>query len=762
MLRRGTLRRCGTAAAQTLTAWLSRLAEQAEALPELPGGGAATSVAASAVAATSSSSPPSTAASSCSTAAAVQLFRDIEEAVAHANALRETDTLFSVLHCLLRKRYYPADVGAWARLAERLLPFGGIEAGSVLHYPGQPKAARRRDEPSAYTSGASSAWLATSTSTSFGSDSPKSYCLPVTREMLLMTGGVVPLSARVPCGDGRMVALFLGNFIQFVRGCDGGVGGDDSPCRTTPHRQGGLSPEVEAAVRSVSQAVLQALKVNASTLQWELLLPSLLDYLRLLQELDLQSAALSLRGSRETVAQGAGADEGNSEGETVETEQRTRFLQRMMDGLAHAVLVGGAHGARVVVHYLNDIFAEVVEGFQSTGCFLQLSNEDAQFLYWVQQRYLISLTRSCMRAVYLHYTPSSAVQAQHARRPSTSSDLILASPINSKIQSLYDQIDVVFQQNTNAGNPLHMHEAAIAQLKDIHTLALLRALRIEEAAPDAYLRRALEVVDRVPASMAIEGELIAGKARLLDLDSDTVDEDGRTAVYNDLLASLRSLVEMRPRFSQQDGVELPSTAAATGSDAEVDDRGGRGSMNEWADLGEDEGSASAVLDAATQGILQRAHGDVITAFCSAHKDEWTNEAYNILVTHKYNGVKITKELILPVLEVFCRRGDCRAFNLVDLCVLYSNQSVDMNTIALLFRTCAAAGDRYRAQTFLQLLNDVIPGFLVKCPASVRESLQELKLLDPPPRHLFVSAEDDLVQSALGEETRMVRRLPDAA
>lgn len=804
MLRRLALLRCSAAAAQTLTAWLARLAEQAEALPALPSP-ATTVTAATADGATASPASSSTHSSGTSTAAA-QLLRDIEDAATHANALRETDTLFTVLHCVLKKRHFPADAEVWGRLAEQLLPFGGIEATTVLHYPGQPSAVVRREGygGGVAASDARSGWSGTvSSSYSASGAAPETpFRFPITRETLLLTGGVVPLSARVPCGDGRMVALFLDDFVQYVRACreksvvemdssenvnergGSGSGGSSAAGASLSEFCAPSSADLLKAVRSVSKATLRTLKANASTLQWELLLPSLLEYLRVLHELDLDSAASVLRdpntlqadveGEREAEQDGAAPPEDDAEGaesDTAKPTEHTRLLQRMLDGLAYYALADGAHGARVALHYLNDFFSSVVEAYASTQSTARLSEERAQQLYWRQQRYWIALTRRCMRAIYLYYVPSTFVSSTRVSGMASTClpcpvDLVLTAPMNDKIESLYDQIDVVFQENTNAGNPLRVDDTVISQLRDIHTLALLRALRIEEEAPDAYLRRALEVVDRVPASMAIEGELIAGKVRLLDLDSDIVDKDGRTAVYKDLLTSLRNLVEMRPRFARKDGAQDEGNADGSGelSNNDINSSGGGGGGSDaWEEGGGDgEEDTSVRLDAVTQGILQRAHADVITAFCAAHTDEWLNEAYNIIVTHKYHGVKITKELILPLLEVFSRRGDCRAFNVVDLCVLYSNETVDMQTIALLFRTCAAAGDHYRARTFLQLLNEIIPGFLVKCPQSVRESLQELKLLNPPPRHLFVSAEDDLVQSALGEETRTVRRLPDAA
>lgn len=730
MLQRGRVLRCSAAAAQTLTAWLSRLAEQSDALPRANSGGSST-------------------ASASSSAVAAQLFSDIESAAAHANALRETDTLFSIFHAVLLKDYYPADAQCWARLAELLLPFGGVEATTVLHYPGQTHAAAGRNTGAAVSSDFPSA------SSSASAASPRPFHLPITRETLLLTGGVVPLSARVPCGDGRVIAHFLDSFGRYVRRTQEAKGA-----------QKGASSELLSAVRAVSRTVVAALRLNAATLRWELLLPALLDHLRLLHELDLACAATlqaadapaglvaeeeggeveDERDGEENTVDGSGAAAAPSASSPHPSEGR--LLQRMAARLSHTALTHGAHGARVVLYYLNGHFADVVERFRHSDALANEPQEAMRQLYWSQQRYLIALTRTCMRGIYLHYTSESTAAAGNSATTASSSssslatlvsrDVVLASPMHPVIESLYDRIDVVLQENVNGGNPLQVEETVLAQLRDIHTLALLRALRLEEAAPDAYLRRALEVVDRVPASMAIEAELIAGKVRLLDLDSDVVDEDGRTAIYNDLLTSLRSLVEMRPRFTPQDG-------AGDAGDAGDDDEGG-----------------SVRLDAVTQSILQRAHADVITAFCASHRDEWFNEAYNIFVTHKYHGLKITKELIRPLLEVFSRRGDCRAFNLVDLCVLYSNEVVDMTTIAFLFRTCAAAGDHYRARTFLQLLNEIIPGFLVKCPAGVRESLRELKLLDPPPRHLFVTADEDLVQSALGEEAATVRRLPDTA
>jgi hypothetical protein len=761
MFRRHALLKCRAAAAQTLTAWLTQLADEAEKLP------AAVDAAAGAAAVSEK---------------ARALLRDIETAATHANALREADTLFAVLHCVLKKQHYPADVESWARLATQLLPYGGVEGRSVLCYPGHHLSSSTSSQGVSFSRSdgdvEGSAWgtttsstLSTPVSSCFGSagSSQTHYRLPITRETLLMTGGVVPLSARVPCGDGRMVALFLDDFSSYIRAATAALSS-----------QGRLSAATKSAVAAVSKSVLQTLSASAPTLQWELLMPSLLDYLQLLHELDMQSAVCVLRESKdrgeadvdasgEAVAAAGDEEEGTLESAVDTATQRTRFLTHMLNGLAHRTLKSGARGSRVALYYLNDAFADVVESFHASDVTALLSPEDVQKLYWAQQRRLISLTRSCMRALYLHYTPESASPARGGENSAPLRvDLVLAAPMNRKIESLYDQIDVLYQRNTNAGNPLQLSESIVSQLKDIHTLALLRALRIEEAAPDAYLRKALEVVDRVPPSMAVEAELIAGKVRLLDLDSDTVDDEGRTAVYKDLLASLRSLVEMRPRFTRQDGAA--GTSAFTTSDGEEaqqphhheGETEGKISTTVSGDGADDGEDAAVRLDEVTQAILQRAHLDVITAFCAAHTDEWSNEAYNILVTHKYHGVKITKELILPVLQVFSRRGDCRAFNLVDMCVLYSNETVDMQTIALLFRTCAAAGDHYRARTFLQLLNEIIPGFLVKCPAAVTESLQELKLLDPPPRHLFVSAEDDMVQSALGEAAPTVRRLSDVA
>ncbi|GET85963.1 hypothetical protein, conserved [Leishmania tarentolae] len=762
MLRHAPLRHCSAVAMQTLSSWLTDLSEESMAVPP-------------ATAVDLSRRPNDEQGPTRKTPA--QLWRELEDAATHANALRETDTLISILQCLFAKQQYPTDVHAWARLAKQLLPYSSIEQRSVLHYPGRPDASYRRE---GHPRGSGLTNLSPSTDTvltdadvSFndegalrqggrGSGRGEAYAAPyslyASRETLLLSGGVVPLSARVPCGDGRAIALFVRGFTRFMEGQLG----------LQPHVH--FNSELWQVVKDVSSAVTEALAVNAGSLRLELLLPALLDYMELLHGLDLRTAtaanhvAPAAEEEHHTVVRMTGRGEelnGHDRSSSPPPSRPTRFLQNMANNLAQNAMAGSARGARVVLYYLSDRFANVVEAYQA-----QAKAAFTDTMYWEQQRYLLKLTRACMLAISQHYTPattgdcyaasgsiapSPSLHLQGLRSTGAAMDLVTTVPMNAHIQALYDHIDVLFQRNTNADNPLRLTDVEVTELKEVHTAALLRALRIEEVAPDAYLRRALEVVDRVPASMAIEGELIAGKVRLLELDSDTVDDEGRAAIYADLLTSLRSLVEMRPRFSRQSSTNHAASGGATAAAA----------ASTTGDGGEDDEADGEQLrlDAATQEVLQRAHADVITALCTAHKEEWSNEAYNILVAHKYHGLKITSDLIRPVLEVFSRRGDCRVFSLVDLCVLYSNEAIDMHTIALLFRTCAAAGDHYRARTFLQLLNEIVHGFLVKCPASVTESLQALRLLDPPPRHLFVSTEDELVQSALGEEKRTVRRLP---
>lgn len=727
MLRLRSLRRCRAAATQTLTAWLTRLALDAEGAPAATGSadtGSTTGATAAADAAADAS------AASASPKSPAEVWRELEAAATHANALHETDTLLSILQCLARKRQYPHEPQAWARLAKQLLPYGGIEQSTVLCYPGRSDAVHRRDE------------------TGRTSSSTPSYLVFPSRETLLMSGGVVPLSARVPCGDGRAVALFLRAFTAFVH-C--GLAASAAP----------PMPAALEAVAGTSEAVLEALRVNGATLELELLMPAVVAYLELLHTLDVRTALAAAADARlPPRADRPHAAERDEAGDVANAP--TRLLLSFADGLSQRAMTCSGNGARLVLYYLADGFAATVEATRASA-----TAPFAEELYWAQQRYLLTLTRACMRAVQQHYTHNTATEVAltgSSTRAATAAgthrssslrkvgcDLVAEAPMHQHLQALYDHVDVLFQQNTNAGNPLQLADGEAGQLREALVAAQLRALRLEIAAPDAYLRRALGVVDRVPTSMAIEGELIAGKVRLLDLDSDTVDDEGRAAIYADLLTSLRNLVEMRPRLAQTDS----SNAAGGASSMAAAAAGDSGTGEE-----EDTDGEQVRLDAATQALLQRAHADVITAFCAAHSEEWSNEAYNILVAHKYNGVKITNDLIRPVVDVFSRRGDCRVFSLVDLCVLYSNEPVDMHTIALLFRTCAAAGDHFRARTFLQLLSEVIPGFLVKCPSTVREALQELKLLDPPPRHLFVSTEDELVQSALGEvQECAVRRLP---
>ena len=104
-----------------------------------------------------------------------------------------------------------------------------------------------------------------------------------------------------------------------------------------------------------------------------------------------------------------------------------------------------------------------------------------------------------------------------------------------------------------------------------------------------------------------------------------------------------------------------------------------------------------------------------------------NDAYLTVVTHKYHGLGVTKEVIAPLVRVLGERGDCRALNLVDLCTLYCGNKIDLAIVGSLFRMCEVAGDHHRAKALLSLLKEIIPGFLTKAPAVVLSSLKRLKV-----------------------------------
>ncbi|EPY28530.1 hypothetical protein STCU_05050 [Strigomonas culicis] len=329
----------------------------------------------------------------------------------------------------------------------------------------------------------------------------------------------------------------------------------------------------------------------------------------------------------------------------------------------------------------------------------------------------LRLARLCALHTVQHLTPANRPADRH---------------VAALLQYTLERVDAVFQNNANQGNLLQLEESYEVQVRTEVTVALLRALRLEADSPDTFLRGATALADRCPSTVPIECELIAGKADLLEAFE--LEADVRQVVYTDLVTSLRNLVSYRPK--------TVSSAAGSG----------------YSDTDDPDDIGVTLLDEETQKSLQEAHRIVLNALCGSHKEQCVQDAYNIVVVHKYHGLVVTKEIILPLTDLLSRRGDCRVFNLVDLCVLYSNSTVDMDIITHLFRSCAVAGDVYRAKTLLQLLQETIPGFLLKASAEVKDALRTLGILEAQPLHLFVSEEEQLVRSAMGIELTPPARL----
>ena len=150
------------------------------------------------------------------------------------------------------------------------------------------------------------------------------------------------------------------------------------------------------------------------------------------------------------------------------------------------------------------------------------------------------------------------------------------------------------------------------------------------------------------------------------------------------------------------------------------------------------------VDSSTTAAFQEAHKMVISAFAATAGDDdaLLSEAYWIVVAHKFHGLQITSEVLLPLVDAMSSKGDGRVFNLADACVVYSKNKLDQPIVEALFRTCRVAGDHHRAKTLLQLLKDVVPGYLSKAPAEVYDHLVTLKVVPPRCSHLFDGSDVD--------------------
>ncbi|CCW61068.1 unnamed protein product [Phytomonas sp. EM1] len=728
MLRVGRLLRSSPPVHATLSRWTRHLASAVAALP--------------------STRDQSAIASSSSSSSKV-LWEDVLQATRQAFAMKETDTIYSIVHCLVSKGYYPPQSEIWPQLARWLLTFADVECTSVLCFPGESEAAWR----AATSTGARS--FPPNPSTSLEDDftrvegggmgrepgkgapsmdsgaATSPYFIFPSREMLLLTGGVVPLSARVSCADGKLLHCFLELFHRYVRE---EILPPTALQRDPPHME---AAKLYALFENMNHALLGVLRANINTIQIRFVVKAFVEYVALLWEVD-----RLLEGQR---------DLQSAQDESTETTLPASLLLTFVRSLTQKEVnpATSALGSRLalcgVAFALNrmilaggktadDASGEVGFDFNTLLSFPgYLLSEVALPLRSLQFEMVGVVVRGLPR-----YYERSVWNLEEK-----GSTRLKWPPLASLLEKVFDFVDVSLQHNANQNNPMNLSEEGEQQLRQEVLLCWLRCLRVEATSPTVFLRDSMSIVERCTPSMALEAELIAGKVALFDYFE--LLEEGKKTIYDDILTSLRHLLELRPR---------PNASSGAGASGEVffyDE--GRGSEGEVEEQTSAEGllvrPSTVSLKGDTQELIQNSHQLVIKALCDSHEMQCVNDAYNIVIAHKYQGLIVTKEIIRPLIEALSRHGDCRVFNLVDLCVLYSNNQIDMPIIAGLFRTCAVAGDHHRARTLLQLLQDIVPGFLVKATPDIIEVLKELKVLPPEPYHLFVSEEEKLEKSALG-------------
>ena len=135
-------------------------------------------------------------------------------------------------------------------------------------------------------------------------------------------------------------------------------------------------------------------------------------------------------------------------------------------------------------------------------------------------------------------------------------------------------------------------------------------------------------------------------------------------------------------------------------------------------------------------VLQDTHKLVVKALCASGDPEKVNTAYSLLLVHKYHGLKVDAELVKLFAPTLAEKGDCRFFNLVDVCTMFCGNRVDAEIIAHMFRTCAVAGDHHRAAALYRILKEEFAGFLYKLSPKVIDDLRYLEVLPKAPTHFF--------------------------
>lgn len=641
-----------------------------------------------------------------STYEAQEIWNRLELLGAKAHALKETDTFFALFQYLVNKGYFPQNFDSWLRFATYFLDFSDVESTTVLQYPGY------RVEQSNCTS--HKGLIPTADLSKYVLNGCRGFSL--SRQTLLMTGGVVPLMNRMCTSDGSVLHFFLLAFCEYVT-LENGNGGLSSP-HPLESEKNNYSHEFSFSEEHIVKAVLNMLhlsisfiKKNCQTVNFSFVSAPVAQLMRFFWEISLYRVLSSVTSRNESSF-------------ILLKEVKKQFSS--LFELLLSVSEGGLGPAVALQFFSSFLFlddwtgeSEVWSSIQSNICIdKHVMDMHLSFFAQLQMENLLDVLRSIKNV-----------------------DDDMKIDLLSMIRSVYGFLESFFQHNANHHNVFQISLSIEQKIRLIAAEVLLASMHREALLPDQFLQDAMEIIEKCAPSMFIEAVLLSAKVQLLEVYD--LDKDKRAAVFKDLLTSLRNLVDLRPK---QRSRAVASCSEDFDSESEVLD-------GEWRE------NSSCRLDAYSQKILQRAHEVVITVFSHSGEPEYLNEAYSIIISHKYHNLIVTKEVIKPLLRSFSKRGDGRAFNLVDLCVLYSNQTVDMEVFLFLFQVCAENGDYFRAKTMLKLLEDTIPGFLLKAPQEIKEALQSLKILPYESVHLFLSGEDIQISEAMGRKLDHLRSLP---
>lgn len=513
---------------------------------------------------------------SADAASAPGVWSELSHTLKQAAGLRETDTALTIGNYLLSKDLFPS-VEVWLELIDAAA-FADIEAKTVLTYKGALRSRpcsiwkERKGEPRA------------------------------DRDLLIMTGGVVPLTQRNFVSSGKAFLPILQAWRRMVG--EGHVLNDD-----------------------MCNALLRAAEKNSDSLSVEALKEISIFVVRATENPDIDSKLFQLL-------------------ESVEMSQNANDQGK---GIIAAVAMASAV-------YPTD---EVLNTFLAVERMFRV----------------VSLVKKCYRSPMVG--------------------------IRESLEKMIVNLDRGLQRNSNDGNPLQIDEDTEGLVRRAAQCAIVRCLRVD-LPPAEFLEKLRQIASAEPAaSVWSEYEAICGYRELMK-DKELTSTQ-REDILNNMLVSLRTMVDVRPR-----------------------------------------GDA---MDADTKALYQHGHAIVIEALCSTRDSAHISKAYLVVVAHKYHNLSIDVALIRPLVEAMSRRGDCRVFNLIDLVTLYCNNAVDFETINSLFRACQVAGDHHRAKSLYSMLKAVIPGFLVKAPSEVTQNLVELKVLPQQGGNMF-DPDDERVPAAL--------------